>query len=76
VDKLVVALKGVDDAVQEKFFRNMSSRAADMLREDLEAKGPVKLSEVEEAQKEILTTAQRLADEGELALGRGDDGFV
>lgn len=76
VDKLVVALKGVDDAVQEKFFRNMSSRAADMLREDLEAKGPVKLSEVEEAQKEILTTAQRLADEGELALGRGDDDFV
>ena len=76
VDNLVIALKGVDDAVQEKFFNNMSTRAADMLREDLEAKGPVKLSEVEEAQKEILTVASRLADEGEIALGAGDDGFV
>lgn len=76
VDNLVIALKGVDEAVQEKFFTNMSSRAADMLREDLEAKGPVKLSEVEEAQKEILTVASRLADEGELTLGKGDDGFV
>lgn len=76
VDNLVIALKGVDEAVQEKFFTNMSTRAADMLREDLEAKGPVKLSEVEEAQKEILTVASRLADEGELTLGKGDDGFV
>ncbi|MFN2288833.1 MAG: flagellar motor switch protein FliG, partial [Chromatocurvus sp.] len=66
VDSLVVALKGVDEAVQDKFFNNMSTRAADMLREDLEAKGPVKLAEVEEAQKEILATASRLADEGEL----------
>jgi len=76
VDSLVVALKGVDEAVQDKFFNNMSTRAADMLREDLEAKGPVKLAEVEEAQKEILASASRLADEGELALGKGDDGFV
>lgn len=76
VDSLVVALKGVDEAVQDKFFNNMSTRAADMLREDLEAKGPVKLAEVEEAQKEILTVASRLADEGELALGKGDDDFV
>ena len=76
VDSLVVALKGVDEAVQDKFFNNMSTRAADMLREDLEAKGPVKLAEVEEAQKEILATASRLADEGELALGKGDDDFV
>ena len=76
VDNLVIALKGVDDAVREKFFSNMSSRAADMLKEDIEAKGPVKLSEVELAQKEILSVATRLADEGELALGKGGDDFV
>lgn len=76
VDSLVIALKGVDDAVKNKFFKNMSSRAADMLKEDLEAKGPVKLSDVEEQQKEILTTAARLADEGEIFLGKGDDDFV
>ncbi|MEQ9464006.1 MAG: FliG C-terminal domain-containing protein, partial [Haliea sp.] len=76
VDSLVIALKGVDDQLQEKFFKNMSSRAADMLREDLEAKGPVKLSEVEAAQKEILAIAGRLADEGEISLGKGGDDFV
>jgi flagellar motor switch protein FliG len=66
---LVVALKGTDDVVKDKIFRNMSQRAAEMLRDDLEAKGPVKLSEVEAAQKEILTIARRLADEGQLVLG-------
>ncbi len=76
VDSLVVALKGVSAAVQDKFFNNMSSRAADMLKEDIEAKGPVKLSEVEKAQKAILSVALRLADEGEISLGRGDDDFV
>jgi flagellar motor switch protein FliG len=76
VDTLVVALKGVDDELQEKFFSNMSSRAADMLREDLEAKGPMKLAEVEAAQKEILGTAKQLADEGELMIGKGGDDFV
>jgi flagellar motor switch protein FliG len=76
VDTLVVALKGVDDELQEKFFGNMSSRAADMLREDLEAKGPMKLAEVEAAQKEILGTAKQLADEGELIIGKGGDDFV
>ena len=73
VDTLVVALKGVDEDLQEKFFSNMSSRAADMLREDLDAKGPMKLSEVESAQKDILATAKQLADQGELMLGKGDD---
>ncbi len=68
-DNLVLALKGTDDAIQEKIFKNMSSRAAEMLRDDLEAKGPVKLSEVEAAQKEILTIARRLADEGTISLG-------
>ncbi len=76
VDTLVIALKGVDGELQEKFFGNMSSRAADMLREDLEAKGPVKLAEVESAQKEILGTAKQLADEGELMIGKGGDDFV
>ncbi|MFK8043155.1 flagellar motor switch protein FliG [Congregibacter sp.] len=76
VDTLVVALKGVDDQLQEKFFGNMSSRAADMLREDLEAKGPMKLTEVEAAQKEILAGAKQLADEGELMIGKGGDDFV
>lgn len=76
VDRLVVALKGVDDRVKEKFYGNMSSRAADMLKEDLEAKGPVKLSDVEEAQKEILSTATHLADEGEIFLGKGGGDFV
>lgn len=76
VDTLVIALKGVDEGLQEKFFSNMSSRAADMLREDLEAKGPVKLAEVETAQKEILGTAKQLADEGELMIGKGGDDFV
>lgn len=76
VDSLVIALKGVDDRLQDKFFSNMSTRAADMLREDLEAKGPVKLSEVEAAQKEILAVASKLADEGEIALGKGGDDFV
>ena len=76
VDELVVALKGVDEKVQQRFFKNMSSRAADMLREDMEAKGPVKVSDVEAAQKGILAVASRLSDEGEIALGKGEDDFV
>ncbi len=72
-DVLVIALKGADVALQEKVFRNMSKRAAELLRDDLEAKGPVRVSEVEEAQKEILTVARRLADEGEIILGGGGE---
>ncbi|MCP4041474.1 MAG: flagellar motor switch protein FliG, partial [Gammaproteobacteria bacterium] len=63
-DVLLLALKGSDEEMREKFFRNMSKRAAEMLRDDLEAKGPVKLSEVEGAQKEVLAIARRMADEG------------
>jgi len=70
-DNLVLALKGTDDAIQTKIFNNMSQRAAEMLREDLEAKGPVKVSDVETAQKEILSIAKRMADEGTIALGGG-----
>lgn len=68
-DSLVLALKGAEEELRDKVFRNMSKRAAEMLREDLEAKGPVRLSEVEGAQKEILSVARRLAESGELVLG-------
>ena len=68
-DTLTLALKGSDDAVKEKIFANMSKRAAEMLRDDLDAKGPVRLSDVEAAQKEILAVARRLADSGVIALG-------
>jgi len=74
VDSLVIALKGVDERVKDKFFDNMSSRAAEMLKEDLEAKGPIKLSEVEEAQKEILNIATKLAEDGEISLGSSGGG--
>ena len=73
-ESLVVALKGTDEDMKEKIFKNMSQRAAEMLKDDLEAKGPVRLSEVEAAQKEILTIARRLADEGQLTLGGGGGG--
>jgi flagellar motor switch protein FliG len=75
-DQLVVALKGADPAVQRKFLNNMSKRAATLLDEDMEARGPIKLSEVEAAQKEILETARRMADSGDLNLGDGDDEYV
>ena len=70
---LIIALKGADEELQEKIFKNMSKRAAELLRDDLEAKGPVKVSEVEGAQKEILTIARRMADAGEIVLGGGGD---
>jgi flagellar motor switch protein FliG len=67
--KLVVALKGADPALTDKFLKNMSQRAAETLKEDLESRGPVRLVEVEAAQKEILGIARRLADAGKIALG-------
>ena len=76
-DKLIIALKAADEEMKQKIFKNMSERAATMLKDDLEAKGPVKLSEVEAAQKEILLTARKLSDEGRLALGgRGGEEYV
>ncbi|MFV9614531.1 MAG: flagellar motor switch protein FliG [Gammaproteobacteria bacterium] len=77
-EQLIVALKGADDAIKEKIFGNMSSRAADMMREDLEAKGPVRLKDVEDAQKEVLAVAQRLAEAGDITLGGkgGEDEYV
>lgn len=66
---LIIALKGADEAIKEKIFKNMSKRASELLQDDLEAKGPVRISEVESAQKEILTIARRMADAGEIVLG-------
>ncbi|MCW8807009.1 MAG: flagellar motor switch protein FliG [Rhodanobacter sp.] len=73
---LITALKGADAAIREKIFANMSTRAADMLRDDLEVKGPVRLSEVDAAQKEVLAAARRLADSGQLSLSSAGDEFV
>ena len=70
-DLLQRALKGSDDQMREKIFKNMSKRAAEMLADDLEAMGPIRVSEVEAAQKEILSIARRLADAGEIMLGAG-----
>jgi flagellar motor switch protein FliG len=66
---LMLALRGSDESMREKFFANMSKRAAELLKDDLEAMGPVKLSEVETAQKDILNVARRLAESGEIVLG-------
>lgn len=68
-DTLVMALKGADEDIKEKIFNNMSKRAAELMKDDLDAMGPVKVSEVENAQKEILTVARRMADAGEIVLG-------
>ncbi|HYC42139.1 flagellar motor switch protein FliG [Noviherbaspirillum sp. ST9] len=76
-ESLIVALKGANQDLREKIFKNMSQRAAEMMREDLESKGPVRLSEVEAQQKEILQIVRRLADEGQIILGaKGDDQFI
>ncbi|MBB3225595.1 flagellar motor switch protein FliG [Luteibacter sp. Sphag1AF] len=74
--RLITALKGAEPAIREKIFSNMSKRAADMLRDDLEVKGPVRLSEVDAAQKEVLATARRLADAGQINLAGGGEEFV
>lgn len=68
-EHLMLALKGTTEAVKEKIFTNMSKRAADLLRDDLEMQGPVKVSDVEKAQREILNIAISLAEEGKIALG-------
>jgi flagellar motor switch protein FliG len=76
-EDLILALRGSDEALKEKFFGNMSKRAAEMLRDDLEARGPVRLSDVEAAQKEILAIARRMAEAGEVNLGgRGGEEYV
>ncbi len=76
-ESLVIALKGATPELKEKILRNMSSRAAETLREDMESRGPVRLSEVEAEQKEMLKIVRRLADEGQIVMsGGGDEQFV
>ncbi|MFZ2652642.1 MAG: flagellar motor switch protein FliG [Burkholderiaceae bacterium] len=77
-ESLVIALKGAAPEMREKIFKNMSKRGAESLREDLESRGPVRVSEVEAEQREMLKIVRRLADEGQIALGGGGsaDAFV
>ena len=76
-ESLVIALKGATPALRDKIFKNMSSRAAETLKEDLDSRGPVRLSEVESEQKEMLKIVRRLVDEGQIVLaGGGDEQFV
>jgi len=76
-ESLVIALKGATPEMREKVFKNMSTRAAETLREDLESRGPVRVSEVEAEQKEMLKVVRRLADEGQIILSGGsDDDFL
>jgi flagellar motor switch protein FliG len=75
-DQLLLALKGADEALKQKIFKNMSQRAAEMMRDDLEAKGPVRLADVEAAQKEVLAVARKLADAGTIALGGKGEEYV
>jgi flagellar motor switch protein FliG len=76
-ESLIIALKGGSPEIREKVFKNMSSRAAETLKEDLESRGPVKLSDVEGEQKELLKIVRRLSDEGQITLASGgDDEYV
>ena len=76
-ESLVIALKGATPELRDKIFKNMSTRAAETLREDLEARGPVRVAEVEAEQKELLKVVRRLSDEGVISIGGGgDDEFL
>jgi flagellar motor switch protein FliG len=76
-ESLIIALKGATQEIRDKVFRNMSTRAAETLREDLDSRGPVRVSEVENEQKELLKIVRRLADEGQIQLASGgDDDFL
>jgi len=75
-NSLVVALKGAPETLMDKFMRNMSQRAADLMREDMEARGPIRVSQVEAEQKAILQVVRRLADGGEIVLSGGDETYV
>jgi flagellar motor switch protein FliG len=73
-DTLTLALKASTDEIKDKVFRNISSRAADMIKEDLEVMGPVRLSDVEKAQSEIIKIVRKMEEEGKIVLaGRGAD---
>ena len=74
---IVVALKGADDSLSEKFFSSMSQRAAANIKDEMEALGPMRLTDVQEAQKQVIAVARQLADEGSIVLsGRGGDEYL
>jgi flagellar motor switch protein FliG len=76
-ERLVLALKGADEALRERLLSCMSSRAAAGIRDEMEALGPVRLTEVQEAQKQIVATARQMADAGNIVLaGRGGEEMV
>lgn len=75
-ESLLIALKGAEQPLREKFLRNMSQRAADILRDDLSNRGPVRLSQVENEQKAILLIVRRLAETGEMVIGSSEDTYV
>ena len=75
-DNLVRALKGVDETVRERFLGCMSSRAADGIRDEMESRGPMRLSEVLEAQKIVIGIARGLAKDGTIIMGGGEDDYV
>ncbi|MES1228022.1 MAG: FliG C-terminal domain-containing protein, partial [Armatimonadota bacterium] len=76
IKELGLALKSVNDEVRDKIFRNMSERAVNMLKEDMEFMGPVKMRSVEEAQQKIVSVIRRLEEAGEINIGRGGDDDV
>lgn len=75
-ESLVIALKGCKPELRDHFLNNMSQRAAEILRDDLESRGPLRLSQVESEQKAILMTVRRLADSGDIMISNGDDSYV
>jgi flagellar motor switch protein FliG len=75
-DDLKLALKGASEEIKEKFFRNMSKRAADLMKEELEMMGPVRITEVEKAQMNIIRVAKKLEQEGKIVLSKGEEEFV
>lgn len=75
-ESLLVALKGSEQPLREKFLRNMSQRAADILRDDLSNRGPMRMSAVESEQKAILLIVRRLAESGEMVIGGGEEQYV
>ncbi|GLR07550.1 flagellar motor switch protein FliG [Mixta theicola] len=75
-ETLIIALKGAEPPLRDKFFRNMSKRQADIMREDLSARGPVRMSQVEAEQKTILQVVRRLAESGEINIGGSEDVYV
>ena len=75
-ETLIIALKGADEALRAKFFRNMSRRQSDLMTEDLASRGPVRLSQVEAELKTILNIVRRLAETGEIIIGGSDDAYV